>query len=135
MASPPLYQYSPITSKTKFQIRLLHLYPGDPKSALKCHLEIADLEESPFPVFDALSYVWGSPSSAPSVLFVWRGMEVQMIQILPSLRAALGRLRHPTERRILWVDALCINQADHLERSQQVPMIGRIFHSARSVII
>lgn len=131
------YQYSPLSQTTQWSIRLLTLYAGAPEDPLSCDLRIVSLKQSPPPTFDALSYVWGRerPEGDEFVIFVHKGCEVYTLDILPSLRAALCRLRHATENRPIWVDALCINQADHVERSQQVPMMGEIYQSARSVII
>jgi hypothetical protein len=36
---------------------------------------------------------------------------------------------------VIWIDALCINQDDFLERNQQVTMMGRIYSSCREVIM
>jgi hypothetical protein len=35
----------------------------------------------------------------------------------------------------MWVDALCINQADTDERSEQVALMGIIYESCQEVII
>lgn len=47
-------------------------------------------------------------------------LEGHRFDITPNLFWALLRLRHPDRERILWVDAVCINQADFEERGQQV---------------
>jgi hypothetical protein len=36
---------------------------------------------------------------------------------------------------LLWADAICINQEDHVERSKQVVMMGEIYSQARTVIV
>ncbi len=94
--------------------------------------------------FDALSYVWGSPEELDPANFYLRNphheyptatSELQRLPILSNLRGALCRLRLPNEDRFVWVDALCINQLDPAEKSQQVPIMGKICQSARSVFI
>lgn len=52
-----------------------------------------------------------------------------------NLEKALRHLRLPDQARTLWVDALCINQADDCERAQQVSQMDRIYDSATSVCI
>jgi hypothetical protein len=47
----------------------------------------------------------------------------------------LWNLRRPDSERILWVDALCINQSDPLEKAKQIPLMSRIYEQANSVII
>lgn len=44
-----------------------------------------------------------------------------------NLEVALQQLRHAERERILWVDALCINQENDLEKSEQVRPMGRIY--------
>lgn len=44
-------------------------------------------------------------------------------------------IRDPIHSQILWVDRLCINQADETERAQQVGMMSRIYSGAGSVIV
>ncbi len=47
----------------------------------------------------------------------------------------LRRLRLAHRDRILWVDAICIDQSNTLEKDSQVAMMGRIYNRARRVII
>ena len=57
------------------------------------------------------------------------------MKITKNLSNALVSLRRPYESRLLWVDALCINQDDVEERSQQVSIMGRIYKEARMVLV
>ncbi|KAG0649120.1 Heterokaryon incompatibility protein [Hyphodiscus hymeniophilus] len=132
----PHYQYPPLLQNTQYPIRILNLHAGKPGRPLSCDLRNTSLEQSPPPSFDALSYVWGPPDAHGCSICVDRAKGLRdIIYIRASLKAALLRLRHPTENRAVWVDALCINQADDVERSMQVPMMGKIYRSASSVII
>ena len=51
-----------------------------------------------------------------------------------NVSAALDHLRHPDERPYLWVDALCINQADDVEKSAQVQEMLSIYKKASKVV-
>jgi len=44
-------------------------------------------------------------------------------------------LRHPSEPRILWIDAICINQDDNDDKNYQVPLMGTIYTRATVVDI
>jgi hypothetical protein len=44
-------------------------------------------------------------------------------------------LRSPDTDRALWMDALCINQEDVIERNQQVYLMGSIYSQAREVLV
>ncbi|KAI1299767.1 heterokaryon incompatibility protein-domain-containing protein [Xylaria venustula] len=48
-------------------------------------------------------------------------------ELTDNLFNALTHLRHETEPRHLWVDALCINQEDGAEKTAQVDMMHRIY--------
>ena len=48
---------------------------------------------------------------------------------------ALRRLRDPAVSRILWIDAICINQSDKNEKSHQVAMMGEIYSSCQKAIV
>lgn len=44
-------------------------------------------------------------------------------------------VRRPgTKQNFVWIDAVCINQGDILERNSQVNMMGRIFRDAQSIV-
>jgi hypothetical protein len=49
--------------------------------------------------------------------------------------AAMRRLRHKKKRRILWIDAICIDQSSMDERNQQVELMGDVYSKARRVIL
>jgi hypothetical protein len=44
-------------------------------------------------------------------------------------------IRFPDRRRFIWADAICINQSDLQERSQQVRLMGNIYRNAERVLI
>jgi hypothetical protein len=48
---------------------------------------------------------------------------------------ALRELRLEGKERVLWIDALCINQADHLERQEQVQQMHQIYENAVQVMV
>jgi hypothetical protein len=138
----PLYQYFPLDPEIQNSFRLLKLHAGAGNAPLSCELWHQALAKSR--EFDALSYVWGSPEeldptnvylSNPPHEYPTATSVLRRLPILSNLRGALRQLRLPKEDRFIWVDALCINQLDHAEKSQQVPMMGKIYQSARSVVI
>jgi hypothetical protein len=59
-------------------------------------------------------------------------------EVLSNLYAALVQLRKPTLTRKLWIDVICINQVGDkgkVEKRSQIPLMGRIYHQAASVIV
>jgi hypothetical protein len=62
----------------------------------------------------------------PAAVFVGRTGN-STIQITRNLAIALPYLRNEDETRILWIDAICVNQQDLKERSQQVQRMADIY--------
>jgi hypothetical protein len=52
-----------------------------------------------------------------------------------NLCQALEALRLADVNRTLWIDALCINQADNAEKAVQVTLMGMIYSKAKRVAV
>ena len=55
--------------------------------------------------------------------------------ITRNLYSALSDLRHDNKPRVLWVDAVCINQADIDERNQKIRLMRKIYEKAKVVSV
>jgi hypothetical protein len=145
------YAYEPL-SKNPDEIRLLKLMP--PSSSGDIKIEIIRVPSSPPPAYEALSYVWGSPERTHEVtvrtsskkclrrlsrrrrfLFGHPKFELSHLAISQNLFIALQHLSFAKKPRLLWIDAICINQDDIVERSEQVNKMASIYGSARLVIL
>lgn len=93
---------------------------------LQCGLEYCALGTNP--EYDALSYCWGNPSDQKTIY-----ISGNQLRVTVNLARALRELRAKGIRRI-WADAICINQDDLEERSQQVLNMSAIYRSASQVI-
>ena len=91
-------------------------------------LEIVALENEPR--YTALSYVWGDPSDR--VPFV---LDNHRLLITRNLALAFQALQLDDEPFVLWIDALCINQNDIKEKSEQVLRMKQIYAFASLVIV
>ena len=110
-----------------YQIRLLTIAPSiERDSILACSLSIVSLDEDPD--FEALSYTWGDETITVPIL-----LEGEVWQVTTNLNDALNHFRHKQLPRTMFVDALCINQHDLEEKSQQVPLMGRVYTQASTV--
>ncbi|KAF2821313.1 HET-domain-containing protein, partial [Ophiobolus disseminans] len=114
----------------KGQIRLAVLAPGSYDDVLVIRLQTDNLFEIIAPDYEALSYVWGQDLSTQKAL-----VNDIAVTITANLDCALRHLRYQYKHRTLWIDALCINQADALERNAQVQLMNRIYPSASMVVI
>jgi hypothetical protein len=120
------YQYEPLPQGTP-SIRLLILEPGGWNAPIHCQLQCEALNSNP--AYEALSYVWGEPKDLRPIHI--HGL---LHQIQPNLDVALRYLRHEDKPRALWIDALCINQEDLDERSDQVQQMYLIYQQATLIL-
>lgn len=92
--------------------------------------------------YEALSYAWGTgdrtstvhvhhPSSRNSATHDIAGN----LRISNSLSLALRHLRHLNSPRLLWIDQLCIDQENVMERNQQLPLMADIYRLASRVMV
>ncbi|CAO2657454.1 Nn.00g035800.m01.CDS01 [Neocucurbitaria sp. VM-36] len=139
------YQYLPIDSKSG-QIRLLTIRAGSFSAPLILSLEnVHQLSRAtstgcsstlpkrvPRETFDALSYAWGSQADSPIIRL--GASENNMLAITRNLFNALPYLRHPDRDRLIWIDAICIDQSNFDERALQVQLMAEIFQQAEQVV-
>lgn len=109
-------------------IRVIELFPGEPEDQLICRLVEVSLDDPPS--YEALSYVWGDANVRQAIL-----CNGSIAQITVSLAQALHWLRLPNAPRILWADAICMNQDDMIERNHQVQLMGQVYSTAAKVIV
>lgn len=112
------YTYNAFNNETDF--RLLILEPGTEPSPLRCTL--AQFALADCPEYEAISYVWGSEPGREVFL-----CSEKRLEITQNLHSAFQQLQYPEKQRFLWADAICINQDDLTERSQQVMIVGDIY--------
>ncbi|KAK4032414.1 heterokaryon incompatibility protein-domain-containing protein [Parachaetomium inaequale] len=111
------------------EIRLLTLLPGSGEEMIACTLRTASLENAES--YEALSYEWGDSRPLRTILLNGRKFEIgdNLFQALRYLRPPSGNAA-----RVLWIDALCINQSDFQERNHQVQQMADIYRQAHVVI-
>ncbi|OTA98431.1 hypothetical protein M426DRAFT_28445 [Hypoxylon sp. CI-4A] len=120
------------------EFRLINIYPGASTDPLKLEVFHSVLDKTEPPAFEALSYVWGDPNNQVTVNVLLKTDDEVVVAteiiIGQNLEAALKHLRYADSPRTVWADALCINQRDFEERSQQVLMMGDIYRLAQRVV-
>lgn len=138
---PAQYSKTPLTSSYTFlaleeaEIRLIEIQPGDFNDRLVCQIFHSTAEGS---VYEALSYTWADESGNQErrreiVVCSSTILGARTVEATTNCEMALRRLRKRNETRILWVDALCINQDDVAERGHQVRQMQSIFSKATMV--
>jgi Heterokaryon incompatibility protein (HET) len=109
------------------EIRLLELLPGTGDMPMEGCVRHFPLESAG--QYSALSYVWGN-ALMPFDLQTRDGR----IPLTGALNAALRALRNKDTSVILWVDAICINQANDHEKILQIRLLRSIFQKAEKVL-
>ncbi|KAF1998186.1 HET-domain-containing protein [Amniculicola lignicola CBS 123094] len=132
IAKAPDYQYRPLFKRSS--IRILALEPATHLDApLRATLIHGDrgallLGTSGIKGFEAVSYVWGQP-----VLTEVLPVSNSKLGITSNVLRMLRHLRKEDKIRYLWIDAICLNQADMKEKEVQVPCMGKIYQCASKV--
>ena len=116
--------------KEQDSIRLLRLKPRDLDTSKELRAELLEVQLGTDPEYEALSYAWGDAADV-RILHTPSGS----IEIRQNLADALQHLGLKDKERYIWADALCINQADDVERSSQVAIMGDIYRQANRVIV
>lgn len=129
----PKYKYKPLKDPAS-QIRLLHLWPGDPDDPVCLKGTLSQHNLADRPAYVALTYEWGDLD--PVVDFRLDGALIQirynLWTLLDTILLKVAGRKIPDDT-CFWIDALCIDQASLAEKNAQVALMGTIYSSASLV--
>lgn len=137
------FEYTPLSRQTR-SIRLLRFEDESRTTAstrLSCVMETFKLARCP--PFVALSYAWGHPGLGREISVNGKELRIRenlylamsVLQGMPTTQVSHDPLReHELIPPYFWVDAICINQDDILERGHQVNLMESIFTGATCVV-
>lgn len=121
-----ILNYTSIDVKNN-EFRILTILPSNTfNETILCELSIAKYENE---TYEALSYTWGDPTIRNPIK-----VNGHDFFITSNLESAIRHLRRNEPRRI-WIDAICINHQDIIERSQSIMKMHMIYNFATKVII
>lgn len=120
------YKYKSLPSRTS--IRILTLQPGEESDKIKC--QVSAVERDQAPPYDAISYAWGSPTDTKAI-----HCGNKILKVTRNLWDALKRIRDHVEIKVLWADAVCIDQSNKEECGQQVKQMASIYANAVQVLV
>ncbi|KAI0109146.1 heterokaryon incompatibility protein-domain-containing protein [Nemania sp. FL0031] len=126
------YEYSLIINDDG--IRILILEPAkcrddDLKGSLQ-EVSLAQQRDDLIDPYTALSYVWGDLTLCDNIL-----IDNCELGITKNLSAALRDLRDTSRAHRVWADAICIDQKNDAEKSNQVALMGEIYSGATHTVI
>jgi len=126
-ASPRVFHYSPLRDIHEC-IRLLRILPGRHENEVECQLD--EVETESCPPFEALSYVWGARSPNDPIIKV----DNSNFQVTRNCYDATVHLRRTENPRVVWIDAICIDQENAQEKNAQVERLGEMHSRAERTI-
>ena len=122
----PSFKYESLA--TPSTLRLVLIPAADNSSGneklqfILAHKELSEVRKG----YCALSYVWGDPKKVHTI-----GLDGQDFQVTDNLMFFLRRKR--TVDLAFWIDAICINQDDKAEKSEQIGRMAEIYKNAFAV--
>ena len=135
----PKYKHMPLSHPNS--LRLLKLWHGDELTEeIVCDLIEVEPDRKSLHTYEALSWTWDSagPTNTIKINKEIDGEGVAFdFSISSNLYSALKALRYKEKSRVLWVDAICINQdREHPnELNHQIPMMPSIYGDAKQVCV
>jgi hypothetical protein len=112
----------------KRQSRLLRLLDSA-AGCIRCELNIVSLLEDDLPRCKALSYRWGEDTPYFIVY-----LDDHPIPVRQNLQTIMTQMVDERWRDWLFIDALCIDQGNELEKPGQVGLMGEIYRRAEEVV-
>lgn len=126
------FQHEPIPGSGWIRLLTVKHDVSDMSDRIAIELRAYELEQAP--QYFTLSYTWGRPAehfpmswdtddSCRSIVVNGKAFDVR-----PNLFHALACLRNHWQGQVtIWIDAICINQKDLIERESQIQQMGKIY--------
>ncbi|KAK3370997.1 heterokaryon incompatibility protein-domain-containing protein [Lasiosphaeria ovina] len=127
------WTYTGLRLETEFRLLLVRPSRPDQNDESVCcsliHWRIQDQLD-----YEALSYTWADESGNAA-----KDREIDLggfsLKVTANCEAALKRVRLDSRARVVWIDAVCINQANKAEQGHQVQLMPDIYSRAKRVLI
>jgi Heterokaryon incompatibility protein (HET) len=124
-------------------IRLLTLMPGQFSDDIYLSIIHEKVQDEKRTSYECLSYTWGSATQAQEKVYISQespvnGSDVDSLQFLYvriNLLTALKYIRLPDAPRVIWIDAICIDQGNITEKGREVARMGQIYNNAMQVLV
>ena len=110
-------------------IRLLEVLDVNHSAKAKVRCKLTTWPVKQAPLYHAISYTWGDPVPTETIIVNNRRMEVRQ-----NCEYVLKQAHWHGGSRYHWVDAICIDQNNLVEKGNQVAMMGNIFRRAARVL-
>ncbi|KAL1599495.1 hypothetical protein SLS60_007298 [Paraconiothyrium brasiliense] len=127
------YVYSPLTGPKNIRI-LRILKSKNPNDPLVGELVERDLGKAK-PTYEAVSYTWDGQQPDHYITIDGRRLAItkNCFNILHDFRNP--KFLEATSNRRLWIDSICINQKDNVEKCAQIELMHLVYAKAAQVLI
>jgi len=112
------------------EIRVLEVAPASFGEPVECTIKRISLLDDPVPCYETISYCWGPPRNASTIM-----LDGHLVEVPASSEAAVRRMRLSDRPRVLWIDAICIDQSSTTERSAQVAFMATVYSTAKHNLV
>ncbi|KAI0814293.1 heterokaryon incompatibility protein-domain-containing protein [Xylaria sp. FL0064] len=142
-----MYVYEPLPRGAFIRLLdIVELDPADGQPPLCSFRRISldggadgDGDDGGIPEFTAVSYTWDHPATPVSSIAISHS-PLSSLPLSSTLHELFAELRARQRKGVpslssLWIDALCIDQSNPVERAAQVAQMGRVFASAGQVMV
>ncbi|RSL65271.1 hypothetical protein CEP54_004305 [Fusarium duplospermum] len=120
----------------KDEFRLICLTEEKDLPADVIHLSLETYNDGNFPDYEAVSYTWGGEDGDGTLRHpIYIGEHWDILLQTRNCCAMLRYLRPSRGIRMVWVDAICINQEDMQERGDQVAKMGQLYTGCSQVFL
>lgn len=127
----PLQEFRHAELRSSTCIRLVQIHAGLFRGDISCTLQQYETDTQTCPDYAALSYRWGD--STPAHTIYVNGLVYRVHRSLWEFLLH-RQTKEDTEHVWIWTDLLCIDQAHHSEKNEQISRMGDIYSQAAYVI-
>lgn len=99
------------------------------------HINLEEYNLDDCPEYETVSYLWGGEEGDSTLCQpVYVGIFWDIVLVTENCSAVLHYLRPPRGCRFIWLDAICINQADETEKPAQISKMSNIYSNCQRVV-
>lgn len=114
--------------------RLIYITESDDRLS-PIHIRLVEHDLKDHPEYETVSYVWGGEDGdSTQCKPVYVGPFWDVILATRNCSSLLHYLRPRRGCRIIWLDAICINQADNAEKPTQISRMSDIYANCERVV-
>ena len=123
----PEFIYTDLPST--YHIRLLKIKRKILFRPVQCELVLVDIDSAP--PYDAISYTWGAPDLMRRISMT----NGTLLPVTAKVHAIIHERASFLRQRLVWIDAVCIWQTNHVEKASQLNLMREIYQKASRTIV